>query len=108
MSLYSLWLDAHDKGILASEWKLAHNFLTWATKNGYKPEYGYEGDFTPENLLAAMPKEEESQDDVFDLSKMKVVELKELAEKMEIDIKGITRKDDIVKAIAEAADEESS
>ena len=56
MSLYSLWLDAHKKGILASEWKLAHNFLTWATANGYKTEFGYEGKFTPDNLRAAILK----------------------------------------------------
>jgi len=112
MSLYSLWLEAHDKGILAPEWKLAHNFLTWATANGYKPEYGYKGKFTSENLLAAIPgaieasKEFEESDKLLEgmddaaLSKMKVPELKELADKMEIDLKGITRKDDIIKAIA--------
>ncbi len=116
MSLYSIWLEAHDKGILAPEWNLAHNFLTWATANGYKPEYGYKGKFTPENLLVAIPKAKSGEKeierfaaamtsyvtgalDVETLSKMKVPELKELAEKMEIDLKGITRKDDIIKAI---------
>ncbi len=53
-SLYAMWLEAHKMNALPAEWKLAHNFLTWATANGYKPDYGYEGAFTPDNLLAAI------------------------------------------------------
>ncbi len=53
MSLYEMWLNVHKNGTLPAEWQLAHNFLTWATANGYKTEYGYEGEFTPESLLAA-------------------------------------------------------
>jgi hypothetical protein len=56
MSLYSLWLEAHKKGILAPEWAQAHNFLIWATANKYRPEYGYKGKFTPDNLRAAILK----------------------------------------------------
>ncbi len=58
-SLYAMWLEAHKMNALPAEWKLAHNFLTWATTNGYKPEYGYEGEFTPDNLLAAKSKSQE-------------------------------------------------
>ncbi len=53
-SLYSMWLDAHKRNALPPEWLLAHNFLTWATANGYKTEYGYKGEFTPGSLLSAM------------------------------------------------------
>lgn len=56
LSLYAMWLEAHNRNALPAEWKLAHNFLTWATKNGYKTEYGYEGEFTPDNLRAAILK----------------------------------------------------
>lgn len=54
LSLYAMWLEAHNRNVLPAEWKLAHNFLTWATKNGYKTEYGYEGEFAPDNLRAAI------------------------------------------------------
>ncbi len=108
-NLYSKWLEAHDKGIIAPEWKQAHIFLTWATAKKYKPEYGYEGDFTPENLLAAIPKGKETEKETLDaamneetLSKMTVADIKELAEKMEIDLKGLKRKDEIINAILEA------
>ncbi len=53
-SLYSMWLDAHKRNALPPEWLLAHNFLTWATANGYKTEYGYKGEFNPASLLSAM------------------------------------------------------
>ncbi len=52
-SLYGMWLEAHKKGMLPPEWRLAHNFLTWATANGYKVEHGYKGEFTPGNLKLA-------------------------------------------------------
>lgn len=123
-SLYQIWLEAHNKGILAQEWRLARDFLAWATANKYKAEYGYKGEFAPENLLVAIPKAKSGEKeierfaaamtsyvtgalDVETLSKMKVPELKELAEKMEIDLKGITRKDDIIAAIKETDNEES-
>ena len=54
LSLYAMWLEAQKRNALPSEWKLAHNFLTWATENGYKTEYGYKGEFTPDNLLVAI------------------------------------------------------
>ena len=54
LSLYAMWLEAYKKGELPPEWRLAHNFLTWATANGYRTEYGYKGEFMPENLLEAI------------------------------------------------------
>jgi hypothetical protein len=117
MSLYELWLEARKKGILAPEWELAMNFLVWATKNGYRPKYGYKGNFTPENLLKAKPKigiDLASGPDATAigdkiiineplsaeaLSKMKVAKLRELG----YDLKGAIKKDDIIKAIMEAA-----
>ena len=59
-NLYSMWKDAWERKILPQEWLFADDFLTWATQNGYKVEFGYDGDFTPENCLAATPVEHKS------------------------------------------------
>lgn len=105
-SLYGIWLEAHNKGILAQEWRLAHIFIEWATANKYKAEYGYKGDFTPENLIKKIPEADKPKEQYNEaMCHMKVAELKELAEEKEIDIKGLTRKDEIIKAIKEGTDE---
>lgn len=99
-SLYQIWLEAHNKGILAQEWRLARDFLAWATANKYKAEYGYKGEFAPENLLAKIPRADKPKD----LSEMKVGELRELANEKGIDVKGL-KKDEIIKAIEERSEQ---
>lgn len=54
-SLYAIWLDAHEKNALPPEWALFIVFRSWAIENGYKAEYGYEGEFAADNLIAALP-----------------------------------------------------
>ena len=52
-----MWKDAWERKILPPEWLFANDFLLWATQNGYKVEFGYEGDFTPKSCLVAIPVE---------------------------------------------------
>lgn len=91
MSLYKLW----EKG-KAPEWRYFYDFVAWVNANKYKEEYGYKGGFTPENLLAKIPRADKPKD----LSEMKVAELRELANEKGIDVKGL-KKDEIIKAIEE-------
>jgi hypothetical protein len=109
-SLYAMWLEAHKKNDLPPEWTLAHEFLTWATANGYKPKYGYKGKFTPENLLAAItsttgttePKGDDMSEVVSELvNNNTLAELKEMAK--DIGLGKATSKKDIAKLIVENA-----
>lgn len=54
--LYDIWKKNWEAGTLPPEWENAGDFLGFATANGYKPEFGYDGEFNPENLLAAIKK----------------------------------------------------
>ena len=54
-TLYSMWLDAHNRKTLPPEWELFIDFRSWTIEHGYKAQYGYEGKFTPESLLLAIP-----------------------------------------------------
>jgi hypothetical protein len=54
-NLYSLWDAARVSGSLPPEWERADVFIAWCVGNGYKAEYGLDGKFTAENLLAAIP-----------------------------------------------------
>lgn len=101
-SLYAMWLEAHKANALPPEWKLAHNFLVWATANGYKTEYGYKGKFTPDNLLAAVTaasvKAKQMGDPVSELvNNNTLAELKEMAK--DIDLGKATKKEDIARLI---------
>ncbi len=109
MSLYAMWLKVHKANALPEEWRLAHHFLTWATANGYKPEYDYEGDFTPDSLMRAIQTAkgdveqtgEQLPDAVRDLvSNNTLAELKEMAKG--IDLGKATKKEDIARLIVAA------
>jgi hypothetical protein len=52
-ALYKMWLAAYKRAELPKCWWLFSQFRGWSDKNGYDPEYGYEGKFLPESLLAA-------------------------------------------------------
>lgn len=102
-NLYSMWKDAWQSGKLPSDWPMADSFLTWATKNGYKVEYGYEGDFTPENCLAAIPDISGTVSGNLDadtLTKMKIAELKQLAADLGLDVGAVSTKQEIAEIIA--------
>ena len=57
-SLYRMWEDAWKRNALPEGWELAGTFTDWAAANKYKVEYGYKGEFCPENLLKVIPPEE--------------------------------------------------
>jgi hypothetical protein len=98
-----MWLEAHKKNALPPEWRLAHNFLTWATANEYKTEYGYKDEFTPGNLLMAMKGDDKDALEVESLVKNHTAaELKKITEVMGVDIGKSTKKEDIAKLIVAA------
>lgn len=102
-SLYALWLETNKNGALPQEWRLAHNFLTWATANGYKVEYGYKGEFTPDNLKQAIQGAETERvpDPVCELvNNNTLAALKEMAKG--IDLGKATRKEDIARLIVDS------
>ncbi len=72
MSLYKTWKKAHRK-----EYPNFYDFVA----NRRKAETGYKGEFVPE------------------FGTMKMAELREIAEEKGIDVKGLTRKDDVIKAL---------
>ncbi len=118
MSLYQMWLKAHNTSALPPEWELAHNFLTWATANKYKAEYGYEGDFTPDNLKNAIMKnsgngkKESGEPDASDelpsaealKNSMNKDALIELAKEKEVQISDTDTKQQIAEKIVAKAD----
>ena len=57
MSLFKIWKSEKSK-----EWKTWEDFRTWAINNRYKAEYGYKGEFKPDNLLKSMPGEKGEKD----------------------------------------------
>lgn len=110
--LYGVWNDAKRRGINPA-WANVGQFIAWAHEAGYKAAYGYKGEFTPENLKFAIPQPKienfaaamtsyvTGKADMETLLKMKVVELKELAADMDIELKGATTKKEIAEKIAE-------
>ncbi len=55
MSLFNLWEEALKAEKLPKEWNKWDSFRTWALKNNYKADYGYEGEFNTEGCMKAMP-----------------------------------------------------
>lgn len=77
MTARKMW-NAHRKNKLPPEWKTWAEFRAWVNANQYKAAYEYQGEFTPENLLKAIPGAVSTSS--FDsLMRMRLDELKQFA-----------------------------
>lgn len=77
MSIYKMWESAKRP----PEWGRWEEFRAWCIANRYKAEYGYKGEFAPENLLIAIPGNEPSEPELNfnSLMRLKLDDLKQIA-----------------------------
>lgn len=83
MTARKMWNAARIRGNLPHEWNTWEKFRAWVNDNQYKASYGYQGEFTPENLLKATRGSDKTTattgGEFHSLMRMRLDELKRLA-----------------------------
>ena len=108
MTARKMWNIARRNNKLPLEWSTWAEFRAWVNANGYKAEYGYKGEFSPENLLKSIPKTESDvsqswKETIFDVNGT-VENLKKYAAKSNIDLGKARTKKEIIDAIMKAGE----